>query len=120
MSTQASLITLVVFIVASIMTLWLIVYLYIGRNRQQYAIMQALGTSRLISNRALLLPMGALASIALSLGGVAGLYVVLRSTTSALKELSSKVTAQYVPDTSLPVRAIVTNQWGYRVYGRLC
>lgn len=107
-SAQASLITVVVFTVASALVIWLVIHLFIGRNKRQYAIMRALGTPRKVVRRSFLLSLGLLTATAIPLGGALGLYVVLRSVSSAISDLSAAVTSQYVPDTSLPVSVIVT------------
>lgn len=106
-STQASLLTIIVFVMASIFVIWLVVYLFISRSQKQYAIMRALGTPRYKAYRALIVSIGAVAAVAIPVGGIVGISAVLQRVSSTLVDISNAVTEQYIPDTSIPVWAVI-------------
>ena len=98
----ASLITTVLYIIGVGLALILAVYLYIGRNRQEYAIMRALGVPRKEAEITVILPFTVL-SVAMPIGGIAGLFQATKAVAGALGELTGSLSDRYVPDVALPV-----------------
>ena len=102
-SRTASLLNAVFFVLAACGALLLSAYLYIGRNKKAYAIMRALGTPKRKAGRALSLPLGLLALLAIPVGGVFGIYYASLTVEENLEALSE---IGFV-NTSLPVAALV-------------
>ena len=106
-SAQAvSMITTILYTVGVGLALILAVYLYIGRNRQEYAIMRALGVSGKEAEMAVILPFIVL-SAAMPIGGMIGLFQATKTVAGALEELAGSLSDSYVPDAALPVWAII-------------
>ncbi len=101
----ASMITTMLYIVGVGLALILAVYLYIGRNRQEYAIMRALGVPGKDAEIAVILPFAVLA-VAMPIGGIAGLLQATKAATGALAELAGSLSDSYAPDAALPVWAV--------------
>jgi hypothetical protein len=95
-SLRTSFITTSMYVLGAILAFILATYLFIGRNKKTYAILRALGITRINSNRSLFLPFGALSVLAVPIGGIIGLIY----TTQAISR-------EYITDTSLPVGAII-------------
>jgi hypothetical protein len=92
-SNLLSVINIVVFSIALAAAIWLTVYLFIVRKKREYAIMRALGTTKSVAARTLLLPLMVLALAAVSAGsGAAWLYtartVARGNALSMLREFS--------------------------------
>jgi len=105
-SQTMSLITTVTYIAASLAALFLTVYLYISRQKKTYAVMRAMGTPRKKARNSVVLPFAALALSAIPIGAAAGLIYASSAISEAVMELQSAVSAEYTPDTSLPVFVI--------------
>ena len=95
-SVRASFITAVLYISGAMLALLLAVYLYIGRNKQMYAIMRTLGMSKNKTQSALSLPFGVLSALAVPFGGIIGLIYISR--------LADR---EYVENMALPGGAII-------------
>jgi len=96
---RLSIISISVFSVAVAAATLLIVYLYIGRKKKEYAIMRALGTTRRASDKALLLPLMVVAVVSILAGtGTAWVYTV--GTIGKNNALS--VLQEYSINTSIP------------------
>ena len=105
-SSSLSLINTMMSVFAAAISLLLAVYLFIGRGKREYAIMRALGAPHPIARRTLLVRLVVLAGVGIPAGAVIGLISTSQSVTSALADLAAAVTADYVPDTSLPYAVI--------------
>lgn len=105
-SSQMSLITTSLFVIASAIALLIAVYLFIGRGKREYAIMRALGTPSNRAKRSLYLRIGILSVLAIPVGAAIGLVDTSRSVSAALADIASAVTADYVPDASIPTGVI--------------
>ena len=105
-SSNLSLINTMMFIFAAAISLLLAVYLFIGRGKREYSIMRALGAPHSMARRTLLVRLVVLAGVGIPAGAVIGLISTSQSVTSALADLAAAVTADYVPDTSLPYAVI--------------
>lgn len=102
---QLSLIKIAVFSAAVAAATGFVVYLYIGRKKKEYAVMRALGTTRKVSARTLLLPLSAVAAASVLAGsGAAWLYTVMtvahNNTLSMMKD--------YAVSTSVPAGAVIS------------
>ncbi len=102
-----SLLTTVMFICAAAIALLMAVYLFIGRGKREYAIMRALGTPKGPAQGALVLRLGMLAAVAVPLGAALGLISTAQSANTALSNMAATVSAEYVPNTSLPLAAVI-------------
>ncbi len=98
----ASKITTILYIIGVGIALILAVYLYIGRNRQQYAIMRALGVPEKEAGNAIIFPFAVL-SAAMPIGGILGLFYVSETVAGTLEELVGDVSGSYIPDVALPM-----------------
>lgn len=105
-STQMLLITTGLFVFASAISILLVVYLFIGQGRKEFAIMRALGTPCEIAKRTFLLRIGVISIIAIPIGAILGLFYTKRAISSALAGIAAAVTKDYLPDTSLPIEVI--------------
>ncbi len=105
-SKSSTLITTVLYLAAAAVALLLAAYLYIGRGKKSYAIMRALGTPCKRAQRAFALPLAVLSAFAIPVGGVGGMVYASKVITTALEELAVLI-EQYIPDTSLPVGAML-------------
>lgn len=97
-----SLITTALYTAAAAVALILAAYLYIGRNKKNYAIMRALGTPRNRAQNALALPLAVLSVLAIPVGGVTGMIYAHKAIATALESMAEAM-EQYIPDASLPV-----------------
>lgn len=98
----ASKITAVLYIIGVGIALVLAVYLYIGRNRQEYAIMRALGVSEKEAGNAVILPFAVL-SAAMPIGGAIGFYYVSETVAEALEKMAGGISGSYVPNVEFPM-----------------
>lgn len=106
-SSQMSLVTTTLFVIASAVALLIAVYLFIGRGKREYAIMRALGTSSSMAKSALYLRIGILSALALPMGAAMGLIYTSRTVSAALADIASAVVADYVPDASIHTGVII-------------
>lgn len=106
-SQTMTLITTVLYIASAAVALLLGAYLYIGRQKKIYAIMRALGTPHKKAGDSIVLPFTVLSIIGVILGSILGAIYASASISSALDNLALSI-ENYIPDTSLPVWAIVT------------
>ena len=100
-SRKMSLITTALYLCAAAAALLLAVYLYIGRQKNMYAIMRALGAPRKKARNALALPFALLSAIAIPVGAIGGMVYASDAISTALNTLAAAM-EQYVPDASLP------------------
>lgn len=103
----ASLLTTVLYIVGAVLALFLAVYLYIGRNKKNYAIMRMLGVPGRETGNSVLLPFVAVAALAVPIGGGVGLYYAQHQAAQTLAKMADSVSLGYTPDATLPVSVIV-------------
>ncbi len=101
---QVSLIKIAAITAAVIVATGFVVYLFIGRKKKEYAVMRALGTTKQIAARSLLLPLGTVAATAVLAGSAAAwIYTVKtitqNNTLSMLKE--------FAVSTTVPVGVVV-------------
>lgn len=102
MSIKLSLIAIVVFSVAVIASTVLIVYLFIGRKKKEYAILRALGTTGKESVKALLLPFMLLTVTAVLMGScTAWIY----TTNTISKSSTFSQIKDHTVNTSIPYRS---------------
>lgn len=105
-SKSGSLVTTVLYIAAAAIALLLSTYLYIGREKKNYAIMRALGTPRKKAQSSLALPLAVLSAIAIPVGGIGGMIYATKAIRTALEKWAELI-EQYTPDTSLPTGAVI-------------
>lgn len=115
-SRTTSLITTLLYLGAAAVALLLVTYLYIGRGAKNYAIMRALGTPRKKARNSLILPFSVLSALAIPVGGITGVVYATGAILSVLDKLEaaagqyipiSASTERYVPDSSLPLGAMI-------------
>lgn len=100
LSIKLSLIAIIALSVAVVASTGLIVYLFIGRKKKEYAILRALGTTRKASVKALILPLMVLAVSAVFTGSLAAW--IYTTNTIAKSSTISKITGHSV-NTSIPI-----------------
>ena len=96
-----STITIILYLAGAGLALILAVYLYIGRNKKEYAIMRSLGVSELEAGKTIMLPL-AILSIAMPIGGIAGFFYASKTADGVLKKLAESVSGAYVCDSAIP------------------
>ena len=104
-----SLIKLLVYTAASLLAAALTVYLFIGRKKKEYAIMRALGTTKIISARSLFVPLSFVAIIAISIGSSAAILYAGRTAQTTLKIFKE---SGIEVDDSVPILAAVIGGLG--------
>lgn len=107
MGALASLLTTLLYIAGAVLASFLAVYLYIGRNKKQYAIMRMLGVSGKKARNAVLLPFVAVAVFAVPAGGAIGLGYAQRQGAKALAKMADSAPLGYVLDATLPISVVV-------------
>jgi len=113
LSQTMSLITTVAYIAAAAAALLLTAYLFIARQKKTFAIMRALGTPKAKARNSLIIPFAILTAAALPIGAAAGIIYASGTITDSLTKLTQAVTdSGYVPDTSLPLPAIIACLFG--------
>ncbi len=104
MSIKLSLIAIIALSVAVIASTVLIVYLFIGRKKKEYAILRALGTSRKESVKALILPFMILSITAILTGScIAWIY----TTNTISKSSTFSQIKDHTVDNSIPINVAV-------------
>ncbi len=89
------------------LALLLAVYLYVGRNRQSYAIMRTLGVPGKKAGEAVVLPLAILSAFAVPIGGMVGLFYTSGTAAKALADMSAIAPEGYVPNAKLPLGVAV-------------
>ena len=79
---------LLAFSAAAILAAILIVYLFIGRKKREYAIMRALGTTKRRANRTLFVPLMLLSIIAVIMGGIGAAIYTSQTASDTLKQFA--------------------------------
>lgn len=103
----ASLLTTVLYALGAALALLLAIYLYVGRNKETYAIMRAMGVPSGKAGGSLVLPLSVLSAIAIPTGGIAGLFYTSQEAVKSLGTMADNAADNYIPDTSLPVGIMV-------------
>ncbi len=106
MGTLVSLLTTVLYVAGVALALFLAVYLYIGRNKKQYAIMRMLGVPARAAGNSVLLPFVSVSVLAAPIGGIAGLYYAQGTAKKALLAMTDSAPAGYAPNTEIPVSIV--------------
>ncbi len=101
-----SFLTAALYVVGAALALLLASYLYVGRNKESYAIMRAMGVPRKKAGGSLVLPFAALSAAAMPIGGAVGLFYTSKAAAGALASLAGGAVEGYVPDAALPAGAI--------------
>lgn len=107
MGALSSLLTTVLYVAGAVLALFLAVYLYIGRNRKSYAIMRTLGVPSKAAGNSVALPFVAVSALAVSIGGIVGLYYAQNAANQTLVRMADSAPVGYVPDATLPVSVVV-------------
>lgn len=105
--TLISLLTTVLYVIGALLALLLASYLYIGRNKESYAIMRAMGVPDNTAGNSLVLPFIVLSAIAVPIGGAAGLIYTSKTAAGAIAALADSAMEGYVPDDALPIGIII-------------
>ncbi len=106
----ASLLTTVLYILGAALALLLATYLYIGRNRQSYAVMRTLGVPGKKAGVSVTLPFCALSLLAMPVGGIAGLFYASHTAAKALAGMSDSNAPEgyvYILNASIPAGAVI-------------
>ncbi len=107
MGALTSFLTTLLYVAGAVLSLFLAVYLYIGRNMKSYAIMRTLGVPGKAAEHSVLLPFVAVSVLAMPLGGITGLYYAQSMAAKALARMADSAPKEYVPDTTLPVSIVI-------------
>jgi len=108
--TLAAFLTTMLYVLGAALALFLAVYLYIGRNGQVYAIMRTLGVHSKKAGNSIILPFLLLSILAMSIGGIAGLFYASYTVAKSLAGMSDSAAPEgysYVLDASLPAGVII-------------
>ncbi len=104
---RTALLTMALYVVGAALALLLAVYLYVGRNRQAYAIMRTLGVSVQKAQDTVALPFVALSVFAIPIGGMAGLFYAKDVAVKALEAMTDSAPYGYALDAGLPAGVIL-------------
>lgn len=107
MGAFTSLLTTLLYITGAVISLFLAVYLYIGRNKKTYAIMRTLGVPSKTAGNSIALPFVAVSLLAMPIGGVTGLYYAMNIAKEALLNMADSAPSGYVLNAELPVSVII-------------
>lgn len=99
--------TTVLYLIGAVLALFLAVYLYVGRNKKSYAIMRTLGVPPRKATNTVVLPLVCLSALAIPVGAAAGIFYTAKTAAKTLAAMAESAPHDYVPDTSLPVGAVV-------------
>lgn len=104
---QASFLTAVLYVLGVVLALYLAVYFYIGRNKKLYAIMRTLGVPGKKAGNAVVLPLVMLSALAMSVGGIIGLFYTSRTAAKVFADMAVNVSENYVSNTALPAGTVI-------------
>ncbi len=105
----ASFLTTVLYILGAALALLLAVYLYIGRNRNSYAIMRTLGVPARRAQSTLTLPFYLLSAVSMAVGGITGLSYASYTAGKTLANMSGGNAPEgyvYVLDAAIPAGVV--------------
>ncbi len=105
----ASLLATILYVFGSALALLLAVYLYIGRNKQSYAIMRTLGVTGKKAGFWITLPLCVLSVFAILIGGITGLLYASYTAAKALASMSDSSAPDgyvYVLSSAIPVGVV--------------
>lgn len=102
-----SLLTTALYVIGALFALLLASYLYVGRNKESYAIMRAMGVPVKKAGSSIVWPFAVLSAVAVPIGGAAGLYYTSKTAAGALAALADSAVEGYIPDDTLPVGVIL-------------
>lgn len=102
-----SLMTTVLYAAGAVLALFLAVYLYVGRNKEAYAIMRAMGVPCRMAGNTLVFPLAMLSVIAIPVGGAAGLFYTSRTAAGTLAAMTDHMPDGYAADATLPIGVIL-------------
>ncbi len=106
----ASFLTTVLYILGAALALLLAVYLYLGRNRESYAIMRTLGVPGKKAGLSLTLALCILSLFAIPAGGMAGLSYATYTATKTLAGMSGSNAPEgfvYILNAAIPAGAVI-------------
>lgn len=107
MGALTSFLTTLLYVAAAVLSLFLAVYLYIGRNKKSYAIMRTLGVSGKAAEHSIVLPFVAVSVLAIPIGGITGLSYAQNLAEEALARMADSAPPGYVPDATLPGSVVI-------------
>lgn len=102
-----SLLTTVLHIIGAALALLLASYLYIGRNKETYAIMRAMGVPGKTAGSSLVLPFLVLLAAAVCIGGAIGTFYTSKEAVGAIADVIESAPDGYVPDVTIPIGIII-------------
>ena len=102
-----SFLTAVLYVLGAVLALLLASYLYIGRNKEGYAVMRAMGVPVKAAGGSMVFPFALLLSLAMPIGGEAGLFYTSKEAAGALAALTESAPDGYVPNASIPIIIVV-------------
>lgn len=106
----ASFLTTVLYVLGAALALLLAVYLYIGRNKNSYAVMRTLGVPARKAEGSIVMPLCVLSAAAMLAGGIAGLFYASYTAAKTLAGMSDSSAPDgyfYVLNAALPVGVVV-------------
>ena len=107
MGALTSFLTTLLYVVGAVLSLFLAVYLYIGRNKKSYAIMRTLGVPGKAAEHSVVLPFVTVSVLAIPIGGITGLYYAQNLAQKALIRMADSAPSDYVPDAALPIHVVI-------------
>lgn len=105
-----SCLTTALYVTGAALALLLAVYLYIGRNKQSYAIMRTLGVTSRKAGNSIAIPFYLLSAFAMAAGGIAGLGYASYTAAKTLAGMSNSSAPDgyvYVLDAAIPAGVVI-------------
>ncbi len=107
LASQTSLLTAALYAAGGVLALLLAAYLYVGRNKEAYAIMRTLGVPAGKAASAAAFPFAALSAAAMPIGGAAGVLYTARTVSASLAGMAKSASSDYTLDASIPAGAVL-------------
>lgn len=104
---RTAFLTMVLYLLGAALALLLAVYLYVGRNKNTYAIMRTLGVPVKKAQNSIVLPLVVLSVFAIPIGGAAGLFYAKSVVLEALESMMKSAPYGYVLGVEFPVSVII-------------
>ncbi len=102
-----SLLTTVMYVIGAALALLLASYLYIGRNKEAYAIMRAMGVPGKTAGSSLVLPFLILLVISVCIGAAIGSFYTSKKAVKAIAGVIESAPVGYIPDVTISIDIII-------------
>lgn len=113
---RTSFFTAVFYVIGAMIAQLLAVYLYVGGEKRNYAIMRMLGVPVKKAESAVVLPFAVLMAFAIPLSGIAGIWYADKTAAAAFADMSAGMPESFVPRTGQPLAVIAVCLLGEVIY----